>query len=117
MDADRATREEKKKDLLRQLSELTVEEQVEAGLFLGTPHYSIIERVAVNLGRDLSRQTQERGAREVLANCEQQVACPTCGTACRVASQTRDVISIDGSVERSVAGCSRRRCARTACWI
>ena len=42
MDADRATREEKKKDLLRQLAELSVEEQVEAGLFLGTPRYSII---------------------------------------------------------------------------
>ena len=55
----------KKKGLLRQLAELTVGEQVEAGLFLDTPHYSIIERVAVNLGRDLSRQMQERAARQL----------------------------------------------------
>ncbi len=113
MDADRATREEKKKDLLRQLAELSVEEQVEAGLFLGTPHYSIIERVAVNLGRDLSRQTQERAAREVLANCEQQAACPTCGTPCSVESQTRDVISIDGSVELSEAVARCEKCRRS----
>ena len=113
MDADRATREEKKKDLLRQLAELTVEEQVEAGLFLGTPHYSIIERVAVNLGRDLSRQTQERAAREVLANCEQQAACPTCGATCSVESKTRDVISIDGSVELSEAVAHCEKCRRS----
>ena len=113
MNADRATREEKKKDLLRQLSELTVEEQVEAGLFLGTPHYSIIERVAVNLGRDLSRQTQERAAREVLSHCEPQAACPTCGTPCSVESQTRDVISIDGSVELSEAVARCEKCRRS----
>ena len=113
MDADRATREEKKKDLLRQLAELSVAEQVEAGLFLETPHYSIIERVAVNLGRDLSRQTQERAAREVLANCERHAACPTCGTPCSVESQTRDVISIDGPVELSEAVACCRKCRRS----
>ena len=113
MDADRVTREEKKKDLLRQLAELTVEEQVEAGLFLGTPHYSLIERVAVNLGRDVSRQTQERAAREVLANCDPQAPCPTCGAACSVQSRARDVISIDGSVELSEATAHCEKCRRS----
>ena len=113
MDADHTSRDEKKKDLFRQLVELTIEEQIEAGLFLETPHYSIIERVAVNLGRDLSRQTQERAAREVLANCEQEAPCPTCGSRCSVESRTRDVISIDGSVEFSEAVAHCKKCRRS----
>ncbi|MCH7689390.1 MAG: hypothetical protein IH899_22405 [Planctomycetes bacterium] len=113
MDADRETREEKKKELLRQLAELTVEEQVEEGLFLETPHYSIIERVAMNLGRDLSRQTQERAAREVAANCRAEEPCPTCGAPCSVESRTRDVISLDGTVELTEGTASCKKCRRS----
>lgn len=49
MDAAQQARAKKKEELLRQLAELSIEEQVEQGVFLGTPHYSVIERAAVTL--------------------------------------------------------------------
>ena len=111
MDAAQQAREAKKKELLAQLAELMIEEQVEQGVFLETPHYSIIERQAATLGRQLSRQAQQRGAREVAANCSSQVDCPGCQSACDVETKTRTVISIDGPVEltESVAHCCRCR--------
>lgn len=111
MDAARQSREEKKKELLKQLAELMIEEQVAQGLFLETPHFSIIERQAMTLGRELSRQAQERGAREVAANCESTAACPTCQTPCQVDTRTRSVTSVDGPVEltESVANCHKCR--------
>jgi hypothetical protein len=113
MGATQQAREEKKRELLTQLAELMVEEQVEQGLFLETPHYSIIERQAVTLGRELSRQAQERAAREIAANCEAEVACPDCESTCEVETNTREVISIDGPVQltETVAHC--RRCRRS----
>lgn len=56
MDAAQQARSKKKKELLIQLAELMIEEQVEEGVFLNTPHYSIIELAAANLGRELSRE-------------------------------------------------------------
>ena len=113
MDAAQQARLDKKMELLTQLAELMIEEQVEEGVFLGTPHYSVIERAAVHLGRELSRKAQERGAREVAANCEPEVPCPTCQTLCRVDVRKRKVKSIDGPVEltESVAHC--RKCRRS----
>ena len=113
MDAVQQAREDKKKQLLEQLAELMIEEQVEQGVFLETPHFSIIERQAITLGRQLSRQAQERGAREVAANCDSQVSCPTCQSICQVESETRSVTSLDGPVEltETVAHC--RTCRRS----
>ncbi len=113
MDAARKAREAKKKELLNQLAELMIEEQVEQGVFLETPHYSIIERQAVTLGRELSRKAQERGAREIAANCAPQAVCPRCQTMCRVDTKTRRVTSLDGPVEltETIAHC--RRCRRS----
>ena len=99
MDAVRETREEKRKRLLNELAEFMIEEQVEQGVFLETPHFSIIERQAITLGRELSRQAQERGAREVAANCDSQVPCPTCQSICPVEPGTRPVTSLDGPME------------------
>lgn len=113
MDANRRKREEKKKDLLRQLAELNCEELTEQGVFLRTPHYSVIERMAVNLGRDLSREAQQRAAREVLAKFESETACPTCGAVCRVETRTRDVTSIDGPVTLDEATAHCETCRRS----
>ncbi len=71
-----------------------VEEQVEEGVFLGTPHYSIIEIAAMNLGHELSREAQQRAAREVAANFESQAACPRCKTKCKVRVKKREVLSL-----------------------
>jgi hypothetical protein len=111
MDAAQQALLREKKELLNRLAEIMIEEQVEAGVFLGTPHYSVIERAAVHLGRELSREAQERGAREVAANCGPQATCPTCQSQCRVEVKTREVKSIAGPVEltESVANCPKCR--------
>lgn len=111
MDAARQARLDRKKELLTELAELMIEEQVAEGVFLGTPHYSVIERAAVHLGRELSCQAQERGAREVAANCSPEAPCPTCQTLCPVEVKTRDVKSIHGLVKlpECVAHCPQCR--------
>ena len=62
MDADLEARQGEKQQLLARLAELQIEEMVEEGVFLETPHYSIIELQAATLGRELSRKAQQRGA-------------------------------------------------------
>ena len=113
MDAAGEAREARTKELLSELAELMIQEQVEQGVFLETPHYSLIERQAVTLGRELSRKAQERGAREIAASCASDVACPTCQSPCPVETQTRAVTSMDGPVEltETIAHC--RRCRRS----
>lgn len=113
MDAAQQAREHEKQQLLKRLAVLMVEEQKEEGLFLGTPHYSIIERSAMRLGRELSRQAQERGAREVAANCAAEAACAECGSSCAVETKKRKVISTDGPVELTEAVAFCRSCRRS----
>lgn len=113
MDAAQQPREGKKEELLKQLAELMVEEQVEQGVFLGTPHYSVIERAAVTLGRQLSCEAQQRAAREVAAHSPAKAACPTCQTSCDVETGQRQVQSIDGPVELTEAVASCDRCRRS----
>jgi hypothetical protein len=113
MDAGRQTREERKRELLRELAELQVEEMVEAGTFDQTPHFSVIERATSQLGKEVLRETRERAARELVSQCPLQVACPTCGAICETTTQRRTVSSMEGPIEltESVADC--RRCRRS----
>jgi len=113
MDAAQEARESEKKQLLSRLAELMIEEQVDQGVFLETPHYSVIERAAITLGRQLSRQAQERAMREVAAQCPAEAACPTCQTLCPVTIQARIVTSMDGPVEISEAVAECDRCRRS----
>jgi len=113
MDATQGTRLDKKRELLKQLAELEIEEMVEQGVFLETPHYSIIERQAITLGRELSRQAQERASREVAASCDSHVVCPTCQTPCRTETKTRDVTSMDGLVKVTEVKAHCRKCRRS----
>ncbi len=113
MDADQEARRQKKQRLLCELAEIAIEEQVEAGVFLETPHYSIIELQAMTLGRELSREAQERAAREVAANCETKAACPTCRSPCPVETSKRQVTSIDGPVELIETTCHCLKCRRS----
>jgi len=113
MDAARQARQEEKERLLARLAELAVEEQVEQGVFLETPHYSIIELTARRLGRELSQQAQQRAAREVAAQCPAEAECPTCGLSCGVEMKDRRVTSIDGPVELSEPVAHCRQCRRS----
>jgi DNA repair exonuclease SbcCD ATPase subunit len=113
MDATRLSREAEKKQLLRRLAELTVEEQREQGLYKSVPHYSQLEQAARSLGRELSCLTQERSVAETAAACATTAACPTCGAKHEVHLQKRTVTSVDGPVElvEPVAYC--RPCRRS----
>ena len=113
MDADRQAREERKQELLRQLAELEIEVLREQGVFLGTPHYGVLERSASALGREVSRQAQQRAVREVRAECADEAGCPTCGVACLVTTKTRDVTSIDGPVQLDEATAHCETCRRS----
>ena len=113
MDADQRARADRKRQLLRELAELEVAEMADAGRFDQTPHFGAIEQAASKLGKELSREAQERAAREVAASSEVQAECPTCGALCDVTPKGRTVNSIDGPVEltESVADC--RGCRRS----
>jgi hypothetical protein len=113
MDAAREARERKKNELLNELAELMIEDQVEAGVFLETPHFSIIEAAAVNLGNQLSRQAQERAAGEIAANCSCTVPCPTCASECEVVPEKRPVSSTSGMLEMIEAMAYCRKCRRS----
>ena len=113
MDATSEARLKKKQELLRQLAELEIDEMVEQGVFLETPHYSIIERRAITLGRELSRQAQERAAREVAANCVLEVSCPTCQATCQVETKARDVTSLAGPVKLTETQAHCHPCRRS----
>lgn len=113
MEAALQDRESRKQELLRELAELGIEEMVERDVFLGTPHYSIIERYAITLGRELSRAAQERAAREIAANCPSQAACPNCQAACTVQTETRSVTSLGGPVELTETTAHCNRCRRS----
>lgn len=67
MDAKQQAREARKAQLLQELAEIEIEEQREAGVYDRTPHFSVIERSAHELGRRVSRTLQERASREVAA--------------------------------------------------
>lgn len=113
MDAAQRGREEERKRLLNRLAELMIEEQVEEGVFLGTPHFSVIEAAAVNLGNQLSRKAQERAAGEIAANCGCTASCPTCDTECEVTSQKREVTSTSGVLEMIEAIAYCHKCRRS----
>jgi uncharacterized protein with PIN domain len=113
MDAASQARRQEKRKLLARLAELEVEEMAEQGVFLETPHYSIIERYAMTLGRKLSREAQERAAREVAANAPAEADCPACGATCRAQTKTRVAAGLDGPVELTETTARCDRCRRS----
>jgi hypothetical protein len=113
MDAQSQARQRRKRQLLRELAELHLEEMVEAGDFDQTPHFSTVERAAVELGKQLSRETLERASREAITGGQTQAPCPTCGTLCDVTTKRRTVKSIGGPVALTEAVADCRRCRRS----
>ena len=113
MDAARSARQDEKDQLLKRLAEIMVEEQKEEGVFVTTPHYSIIELAAMKLGRQLSCQAQERAMREVAAGGKGREPCPKCGRECPVETKRRTVDSIDGPVKVSETVANCRKCRRS----
>ena len=113
MDAKSQARQQRIRQLLRELADLRVEEMVEAGNFEQTPHLGAIERAASEFGKQLSRETLEQASREVVAGGPTQASCPTCGMLCDVTTQHRTVKGLDGPVALTEAVADCRRCRRS----
>jgi DNA repair exonuclease SbcCD ATPase subunit len=98
--------------LLREAAEVEVELSRADGTIKGIPHYSVIEGRAHELGKQLSRQVQERQMNELVASQPTTGKCPGCGTRCELRPDKRDVKSVDGQTElQELAGycpCCRR---------
>jgi hypothetical protein len=92
--------------LLREAAEVEVELSRADGSIRGVPHYSVIEGRAHALGKQLSREVQQRQMSELAASQTMTAKCPECGTRCRLESEAREVKSVDdGAVLQELAGC------------
>jgi uncharacterized protein with PIN domain len=93
--------------LLHQAAEVSVALDRAEGTIVGVPHYSVIERRAHELGRQLSRQVQELQMGVLAAGQDSTARCPGCGARCETVRKKRSVTSIDGSlaIEEPVGHC------------
>jgi len=90
---------EKLEKLLKDAAEVSVALDRANGTISGVPHYSVIEGRAHDLGRQLSREIQERQLGEVVAEAAATAKCPECGTRSELAVEKRPLTSIDGPVD------------------
>jgi hypothetical protein len=98
--------------LLHEAAEVSVALDCANGTIQGVPHYSVIELRAHELGRQLSRQIQERHLQQMVAQQAVRGACPGCGTKCELKPTQRKVTSIDGAVAASELRGYCPRCRR-----
>ena len=96
MDDRRKLLEEKLSRLLSEVAQVEVDLSRAEGAIVGIPHYSVIESRAHELGRQLSREVQQRQMAESAATAAPRAKCPTCGTVCELMAKKRRVTSIDG---------------------
>lgn len=82
--------------LLRDAAQVEVELSRAEGAIQGVPHYSVIEGRAHELGRRLSRYTQQQQMNELAASAQSTAPCPKCRTRCELIPRSREVKSVDG---------------------
>lgn len=99
MDEGAAALKEKLDRLLKEAAEVSVALDRSTGMFSRSPHYSMIEARAHELGQQLSRAIQEQQMGEWVAGRMAKTPCPKCGTRCQLKPKERTVTSIDGPVE------------------
>ncbi len=99
MESDAARLQKKLDDLLKEAAEVSVALDRANGTIRGVPHYSAIEARAHELGRQLSRQIQERQMAEIVACQAFKGSCPGCGRRCELTPRRRGVMSVDGVIE------------------
>jgi hypothetical protein len=98
MEDRRELLKEKLSRLLNEVAEVEVELSRAEGAIVGVPHYSVIESRAHELGRQLSREVQQRQMAESVATAGPRAKCPACGTLCDLTAKKRRVTSIDGAL-------------------
>jgi len=97
MDLEKTNKlKERLEQLLREAAQVEVELSRADGTIRGVPHYSLIEGRAHALGKQLSREIQQRQMNEMAASQAMTAKCPECGTRCQLRSQARDLKSVDG---------------------
>lgn len=96
MDDRQMSLQKKLDELLKQVAEVEVELSRVDGTIEGIPHYSVIESRAHELGRQLSREVQQRQMAETAATAATRAKCPACGTWCEQEESKRPMTSIDG---------------------
>ena len=104
--------QEKLHQLLKETAEVSAEIQKLDGSQAEVPHYSQIENVAHETGRELSRRIQQSRVREVALAAAPQAGCPTCGDVCEVVHPQRSIKSMDGPVETLEPKAHCPRCRR-----
>jgi DNA repair exonuclease SbcCD ATPase subunit len=106
---------ERLEGLLREAAEVEVELSRADGTISGVPHYSVIEGRAHELGKQLSREVQQRQMSELAALQPQTAKCPECGTRCEVRprKRKRKVKAVDGPLELQELACYCPCCRRS----
>jgi Zn finger protein HypA/HybF involved in hydrogenase expression len=99
MDGESLQLEKKLASLLREAAEVSVALDRSNGTIQGVPHYSVIEGRAHELGRQLSRQIQQRQVAEIVAAQAATASCPGCGRRRHAIPTKRSVTSVDGDIE------------------
>jgi len=99
MDGREQQLKEKLDRILREAAQVKVELDRANGTVVGVPHYLVIEMTAHELGKQLSRQVQERHLAEMVAQEQPKAACPACGARCEVTPERREGRSVDGKLE------------------
>ena len=97
--------------LLHEAANVEVELSRADGTIEGVPHYSLIEGRAHELGKQLSREVQQRQMNELAASHAATDKCPECGTRCLLRAEKRKVKSVDGETDfqELVGDCPRCR--------
>jgi uncharacterized protein with PIN domain len=111
MDGTTHALEEKLDQLLREAAQVSVALDRAAGTIVGTPHYSVIEARAHELGRQLSRRIQAQHMGDLAAHAPRSAKCPECGTRCDTSHSKRTLNSVDGflAIDEPAAFCPKCR--------
>ena len=113
-DSERVARlQERLERALREAAQIEVELSRVDGTIRGVPHYSVIEGRAHRLGKQLSREIQQRQMRELTADQSTTCKCPTCGRRCAVRPKERTVQTVDGDSLLTEGACYCAGCRRS----
>ncbi len=113
-DSERVARlQERLERALREVAQIEVELSRADGTIRGVPHYTVIEGRAHRLGRQLSREIQQRQMRELTADQATTCKCPTCGRRCAVRPKERTVQTVDGDSQLTEGLCYCAGCRRS----
>jgi uncharacterized protein with PIN domain len=104
---------EKLAGLLIEAAQVSVEIDRLDGTIQGVPHYSVIELRAHELGRQLSREIQQRHMATVVDHQVGRARCPACGTEAGLERVKRTATSIDGPLDLQELKGHCRKCRRS----